>query len=104
MDESKNNTELLKGFKLFGVVKEVGVDDEGLTAFYKDYFTYPLYKDDGLVLYNDFFGNRSILKLSTYNPFKLYSGYKKMKNRMGEKKVGGEHGRGGFGTRRNRSL
>lgn len=89
MDESKNNTELLKGFKLFGVVKEVGVDDEGLTAFYKDYFTYPLYKDDGLVLYNDFFGNRSILKLSTYNPFKLYSGYKKMKNRMGEKKLEG---------------
>lgn len=79
----------MKGFKLFGTVKEVGVDDEGLMSFYKDHYTYPLYKDDGLILYNDFFGKRSIFKFSTYNPFKLYSGYKEMSRRLKEKKLQG---------------
>ena len=78
----------MKGFDLFGVVKEVGVDDEGLTAFYNDHFTYPLYKDDGLVFYNDFFGKRKI-KLTTYNPFRLYRGYKDMTNRLKEKELEG---------------
>lgn len=74
---------------MFGVVKEVGVDDEGLVAFYKDHFTYPLYKDDELFLYNEFFGKRSILQFSTYNPFKLYHGYKEVTNRVKEKKLEG---------------
>ena len=78
----------MKGFDLFGVVKEVGVDDEGLSAFYNDHFTYPLYKDDGLVFYNDFFGKRKI-KLTTYNPFRLYRGYKDMTNRLKEKELEG---------------
>lgn len=81
--------ELMKGFPLFGTVKEVGVDDEGLTAFYEDHFTYPLYKDDGLVLYNDFFGKRSILKFRTYNPFRLYRGYKELGRRLKEKGLEG---------------
>lgn len=83
------NAALMKGFQLFGIVKEIGVDDEGLTAFYKDHFTYPLYKDDGLVLYNDFFGQRSIFNFRTYNPFTLYSGYKAMTERIGKKKLKG---------------
>jgi hypothetical protein len=87
-DSKNNNAELMKGFDLFGVVKETGVDDVGLTAFYEDHFTYPLYKDDGLVFYNVFFGKRSI-KLSTYNPVKLYSGYKEMTKRLQEKKLEG---------------
>ena len=87
MDLAKGSTELTK-FKLFGVVKEVGVDDEGLSAFYNDHFTYPLYKDDGLVFYNDFFGKRKI-KLTTYNPFRLYRGYKDMTNRLKEKELEG---------------
>lgn len=79
----------MNGWKMFGVVKEVGVDDEGLGAFYKDYFSYPLYKDDALFFYNEFFGKQSIMKLSTYNPFKLYAGYKKIKNRVKEKNLEG---------------
>ena len=78
----------MKGFKLFGTVKEVGVDDEGLSVFYNEHFKYPLYKDDALVFYNDFFGRRK-LKLTTYNPFKLYSGYKEMNKRLKEKKLEG---------------
>ena len=73
---------------MLGLVKEVGVDDEGLSAFYNDHFTYPLYKDDGLVFYNDFFGKRKI-KLTTYNPFRLYRGYKDMTNRLKEKELEG---------------
>lgn len=84
---AKNNethSELMKKFKMWGVVKETGVDDEGLSKFYNDYFTYPLYKDEGLVLYNEFFGQRKI-KLTTYNPFKLYKGYTDMNKRLKEK-------------------
>lgn len=83
------NADLMKGFEMFGVVKEIGVDDEGLTTFYKDHFTYPLYKDDGLVFYNDFFGKRSIFSFTTYNPFKLYGGYKEMTKRLSDKKLEG---------------
>ena len=85
---AKNNNELMKKFKMWGVVKETGVDDEGLSTFYNDYFNYPLYKDEGLVLYNDFFGKRKI-GLTTYNPFKLYRGYKDMSKRLNEKGLDG---------------
>lgn len=88
-DSKNNNSELMKGFEMFGVVKEIGVDDEGLTAFYKDHFTYPLFKDDGLVFYNDFFGKRSIIKFSLFNPFSMYGSYKEMQKRLEEKKLKG---------------
>ena len=83
-----NNEELMKKFNMWGVVKETGVDDEGLSKFYNDYFKYPLFKDENLVLYNDFFGKRKIT-LTTYNPFKLYKGYQTMSKRIGEKKLDG---------------
>lgn len=40
-----------KGFKLFALVKETGIDDEGLRDFYNEYFTYPIYKDQERVFY-----------------------------------------------------
>lgn len=64
------------------------MDDEGLAEFHNKYFDFPLYKDDDLVLYNDFFGKRGI-KLPTYNPLKLYRGYKNMNKRLKEKKLDG---------------
>lgn len=73
---------------MWGVVKETGVDDEGLVEFYSDSYTYPLYKDEGLVFYNDFFG-KSKLGLTTYNPFRLYRGYKRMNQRLNEKGLEG---------------
>lgn len=83
-----NHTELMNKFNLWGVVKEIGVDDEGLSKFYNEYFTFQLFKDDGLVLYNDFFGKRKI-GLTTYNPIKLYRGYKEMTNRLNGKGLDG---------------
>ena len=48
---ARNDTPLA-GFGIFGVVKEVtGVDDVGLTEFYDNYFTYPIYKDESLIFY-----------------------------------------------------
>ena len=78
----------MKGFEMFGVVKEIGVDDEGLTEFYKNSFPFPLYKDDGLVFYNEFYGMRK-LKLTTWNPIRLYKGFKEMNARLKEKNLEG---------------
>eukprot|EP01083_Nonionella_stella_P059750 156418_1 len=80
----------MKGFKLFGVVKETGIDDVGLTEFHNQHFPFEIYKDEALVFYNDFFGKRK-LGLTTYNPLKLYSGYKQMTERLSEKKLEGNY-------------
>ena len=85
---NKDDATLMKKFDMFGIVKEIEVDDEGLSVFYNDHFTYPLYKDDDLVVYNDFFGKRK-LKLTTYNPITLYKGYKAMNKRLKSKKLDG---------------
>mmetsp|Transcript_22496 Transcript_22496/g.32919 ORF Transcript_22496/g.32919 Transcript_22496/m.32919 type:complete len:131 (+) Transcript_22496:398-790(+) len=73
---------------MWGVVKETGVDDEGLVDFYSNSFSYPLYRDEDLVFYNDFFGG-SKLGLTTYNPLRLYRGYKRMNERLNEKGLEG---------------
>ena len=78
----------IMGYKLFGVIKEIGVDDTGLIEFYTNHYTFPLLKDDGLVFYNDFFGKRKV-KLTTLNPVRLYKGYKDMNRRLKEKKLEG---------------
>lgn len=86
--KDEQNADLMKGFEMFGVVKEIGVDDEGLTEFYKNSFPFPLYKDDGLVFYNEFYGMRK-LKLTTWNPLRLYRGFKEMNARLKEKNLEG---------------
>jgi AhpC/TSA antioxidant enzyme len=68
---------------MWGIIKEIGVDDVGLSEFYHQYFTFPLYRDVNLALYQAF-GNRRI-GLSTWNPFKLYKGYQELTQRIAEK-------------------
>lgn len=77
----------LDGFGLWGLVKETGVDDEGLVEFQTDFFSHPLYRDENKAFY-DALGNRK-LKLTTWNPFKLWSGMKAMGNRLKEKNIEG---------------
>lgn len=75
-----------EGFNLFGVVKETGVDDEGLADFSKHY-PFPLYRDENLEFYQAL-GNRK-LSLPTFNPWRLYKGYKQMSRRLKEKDLEG---------------
>lgn len=49
-NEEDTSPQLL-GFKLLAIVKETGVDDEGLREFRNDYFPYPTYKDQERVFY-----------------------------------------------------
>lgn len=79
----------LEGFGVFGTVKEIGVDDEGLVEFY-NHFKFPLYRDEDLFFYKVFFGNKKLgLSSLPWNPVKLYKGYKKMNQRLAEKGLSG---------------
>lgn len=77
----------LSGFELFGIVKETGVDNEGLIEFHDKFFSYPLYRDDANQFYGAL-GNRK-LGLETWNPFRLYRGFKEMNERLAEKEISG---------------
>ncbi|KAK1742550.1 hypothetical protein QTG54_007115 [Skeletonema marinoi] len=79
----------LDGFGLFGVVKEVGVDDPGLYDFYNDYFTYPLYKDESQTFYTAL-GTRK-LAISTWNPIKMFRGMRNMSKRLSKKNISGNY-------------
>jgi hypothetical protein len=46
------DAEEFKGFNFRAIVKETGVDDEGLNEFATEYFPYPTYKDQALTFYN----------------------------------------------------
>lgn len=78
----------IDGFDLFGVVKEVGVDDEGLSEFHSKYYPYDLYRDQNLVFYNDFFGGQK-LGLRTWNPVRLFRGMRSMSKRIEGKSIDG---------------
>jgi hypothetical protein len=75
------------GVAFWGTVKETCVDDVGLLEFYDSYFTFPLFRDVELQLYTAL-GSRKI-GLKTWNPFRLYRGYKELGSRMSEKKIEG---------------
>lgn len=75
---------LFQQFGLFGIIKEIGVDDEGLLDFYNQYFSYPLYMDASLQFYQAL-GSRKIFKLTTWNPFRIYRGFKAMSARLQSK-------------------
>lgn len=74
----------LEGFEIFGIIKETGVDDEGLMEFQKDYFPVPLYRDETWGFYHAF-GDISITAHLSFNPFKIW----KMSKRLKDKKLEG---------------
>jgi hypothetical protein len=75
-------------FGFWGVVKETGVDDEGLTEFYERYYKFPLYRDSGLSTFKAF-GDKTIFSDMSWNPFRLYRGMKQVSKRMKDKKIDG---------------
>lgn len=75
----------LDGFGLFGTVKETGVDDEGLSSFYSQYFSFPLYRDEKLEFY-DAMGGR---KMKARSFLGLIFGYRSMNKRFKAKKIEG---------------
>jgi AhpC/TSA antioxidant enzyme len=79
----------LAGFKLWGVIKETGVDDKGLLEFFEEYYPHPLYRDQNLDLYKAL-GDRNLSL--PWNPFKLLSGIMSlvtMNGRLKEKNIKG---------------
>jgi hypothetical protein len=87
----------LTNINLVGIIKEVApigaaTDAElGVQDFQEDYFlNYPVYIDLDKIFYKAL-GNKSILsqKLHSWNPFKLYSDFRKLTNRIKSKKISG---------------
>lgn len=79
----------LDGFGLFGVVKETGVDDEGLMEFQTQYFPHSLYQDEDLLFY-EALGSRK-LKITTWNPIRMYRAMKEWGRRLKEKGIEGNY-------------
>lgn len=50
--QSKMDAGEFEGFAVKAIVKETGIDDEGLNEFGSEYFPYPTYKDQALTFYN----------------------------------------------------
>lgn len=74
---------------MWGVIKEVGVDDEGLSEFHNSFFNFPLYLDVERQTFQAF-GSRRI-GLTTWNPLRLYRGMKEMGNRLSSKNITGNY-------------
>ena len=59
-----NKVSPMQGFQMIGVIKETGIDDEGLLEFKNKFFPYPLYLDLDLFLYKALGSNRlSVFRL-----------------------------------------
>lgn len=78
------NPDVFQDFGLFGIVKEVAVDDEGLLEFHDKFFPHPLYLDESQQVY-EALGKRKITTLKTWNPLRIYRGFKEMKARLQSK-------------------
>jgi len=76
-----------KKYGFWGVVKETGVDDAGLNEFYRDFYTFPLYKDETQAAYRAL-GSRKI-KITTWNPIRMWKGMQQMGKRLKKKDIQG---------------
>ena len=78
-------------FHLFGIVKEVGVDDVGLMEFNEQYFHHlPIYHDMQNAIYTAF-GKRTIFKVRTWNPISLYRGFVNIGQRITQQNITGNY-------------
>lgn len=68
-------------------MKEVGVDDEGLAEFQKEFFPYPLYHDEETTFYTAL-GTRK-MTVSSWNPWKIFKGIRGVYKRLKEKNISG---------------
>lgn len=85
--------ELFEGFGMFGIVKETGVDDEGLVDFYDTYFSYPLFCDKSYSFYQAL-GDRKVSVSILLNPVSLISMACSAYDRITSKKISGNVGKG----------
>lgn len=76
----------LDGFRLFGVVKEIGIDDAGLAKFYNEFYTFPLYRDESLSLYHAL-GDRQLSFLTSWNPFAIFGQWNSVMSRLKGKDI-----------------
>jgi hypothetical protein len=75
----------LDGFEIFGVVKETGVDDEGLAEFNQSYFgKYPLYCDKSYSFYQAL-GDRKAVELPSL--WTLLTSFLEAWGRVGKKGI-----------------
>lgn len=68
-------------------MKEVGVDDPGLTEFQSDFFPYPLYRDEEITFYTAL-GMRK-MKAASWNPYKIFRGIRNVMKRLKGKNISG---------------
>ena len=80
--------EVFDGFDIFGVVKEIGVDDEGLIEFWDKYFKFPLYVDKSYAFYQAL-GDRRVSLKAVLNPFSIFGLICDAIQRIRSKSIGG---------------
>lgn len=87
---AEKDSVLGSSFGLFGVVKETGVDDEGLTEFSHNHFTgYPIYKDEELEFYKAFGSSKIWSSITWTKPWRWYGSMKKIGKRLKKKGLEG---------------
>lgn len=87
---SEESKEACEGLQFFGVVKETGIDDDGLMEFHDSYFPFSLYRDEQLKYYQSM-GDRKI-KIPWKRPLQLIKGIffiRRAAKRIKQKKIGG---------------
>jgi hypothetical protein len=85
---SKEFGEYLQDIPIFGVVKETGVDDEGLADFQTHYFPFPLYRDQDFAFYHAL-GDRQLPTGFILNPLHTINVALHAWRRLAEKHVVG---------------
>jgi len=79
---------LIDNFGIFGIIKETGVDDEGLIDFAKNYFPFPVYCDKSYAFYQAL-GDRKVGLKDILNPLSLLGIACDAFKRLREKSIGG---------------